>query len=363
MLTNMTGVILANTMIQEMRELEAAAATVPFGGRYRMIDFMLSSLVNSNVRDIGVVTPSDCCSIAKHLGSGREWDLARKKGGLTILPAKDGDALSKTSALYDALDYIKKCESRYVVIADANVIANMNFLKLLNYHIEKHAFLTAVYKRNAVVFNENKSGVFINTDKSGRIINADICKGHGLYNGMLAGIYITGRENLEYLLNNSIKRDRTDFECDLILESYRDLDIYGYCYNGYIEKINSLNAYFDANMALLEFDARHDLFKEGRIYTRERDLAPCLFGEYANVKNSLIAEGCIIAGSVKNSVVFGNVRIGKNAAVENSIILRDTEISDGAVLNCCIAKENIRIKLNSDNRGALSVVPEGASKI
>ncbi|NLG52424.1 MAG: glucose-1-phosphate adenylyltransferase subunit GlgD [Clostridiales bacterium] len=363
MLTNMTGVILADSMIHEMRELEITAASVPFGGRYRMIDFMLSSLVNSNIRDIAVVTPGDCYPVAEHLGSGREWDLARKKGGLTILPSRAGDADGKSRALYDALDYVKKGESRYVLIADANIIANLNILKLLNYHIEKHAFLTAVYKSNAAVSDGNNRRVFIKTDKNGRIINADLCKGNELYGDMLVGIYITERENLEYLLNQCIKRDEAGFGRDIILETYEDLDIYGYCYNGYIERIDTIKAYYNANMELLESDARHDLFKEGRIYTRERDLAPCLFGELANVKNSIIAEGCVIEGSVKNSVVFGNVRIGKNAAVENSIILRDTDISDGTVLNRCIAKKNIRISQISDNRGTISVVSERASKI
>lgn len=350
MLMNMTGIILANNKIQAMRELNThrTIASVPFGGRYRMIDFVISSLVNSGVGDIGVVTRSDYYSLMDHLGSGKEWDLDRKKGGLTILPPSiepqgGYNDTGKIEALRGIVDYIKKCDSKYVLITDANVIANINFAELLNFHIEKNAYMTAVYKSEVFDPSRFKNNTFLRVDDDGRITDVVVNQDIQLHSDMLIGMYLIERELLEFLICQCTAHNKLNFERDIIQDMFKDLDIYGFCFDGYVEKIDSIESFYNVNMELLKPDIRRALFEESSVFTKIRDEVPCLYGAGATINNSLIADGCIIEGSVTNSIIFRSVKVGARAVIKNSIIMQDSEISEGAVLNYCIADKLVRV--------------------
>lgn len=372
MMRDTLGIIFAHKKVDAMRELTAnrTIASLPFGGRYRMIDFPLSSMVSSNIKNVGVVTRSDYYSLMDHLGTGKEWDLNRKKGGLSILPPSIGDIggfgdkTSKISILMGIIDYIRNSGAKYVLLSDANVVANIDYGELLKFHIEKQAYLTALYK--PCVFDTEKffGNTFADVDKDGRIRDVTISQNIQLHSNMLLGTYIIERELLEFLVCQCVSHNKHDFECDIIQGMSDTLDIYGCEYKGYVEKIDSVGAFFKTNLELLDAEVRNSLFCVGReIITKVHDEVPAEFLSNAKVKNSLVADGCIIDGVVENSIVFRNVRIEKGARVKNSILMQSTVIEEGAELDYCITDRFVNVSKNVRLHGAKAhpnVVPKGS---
>ena len=224
MIKDTLGIIFAHDKVDAMRELteNRTVASVPFGGRYRLIDFTLSSMVNSGIRNVGVVTKSDYYSLMSHLGTGKEWDLNRKKGGLSILPPSIGnrdvisDKASKIAMLMGIIDYIRSCDCKYVLLADANVVANMDYRELLEKHIEKQAYMTALYKSNVYEPSKFKNNAFIDVDDDGRIKDITINQDIQLHSNMLLGTYIIERNLLEFLICQCVAHNKFDFERDII---------------------------------------------------------------------------------------------------------------------------------------------------
>lgn len=348
---NVTGIILAQDRNDAMRELtqQRTVASVPFGGRYRIIDFALSNLVNSGVRDVGVVTKSNYYSLMDHLGSGKEWDLNRKKGGLSILPPSLGapgsmqSNTSKIEALHGVMDYIRHCGSKYVIVTEGNVVANINFNELLDYHIEKHAYMTVMYQKDVFDPVRFKDNTFIHINEDGRVTDVAINQNIQLHSNMLLGTYIIERELLDFLISQCVAHNRLNFERDIIQDMCNDLDIYGYCYDGYVEQVDSVDTFRKTNMDLLDPDIRKELFRGGAILTKVRDEVPTYYGENSHVENSIIADGCIIKGRVENSVIFRSVVVEEDAVVKNSIIMQDGTIKKGALVDNCIADKMVTI--------------------
>lgn len=345
---NTLGVILVQDRFDALRELtmNRTVASVPFGGRYRLIDFVLSNLVNSGVREVGIVTKSNYYSLMDHVGSGKEWDLNRKKGGLAILPPSYSSpamfgGTGKLEALYGVIDYIRHSQNKYVLISDANVIGNIDYNKLLEYHISKHAYMTAVYRRDVYDPARFHNNTFVKVDSSGRVIDVAINQGIQLYCNMLLGIYIIERELLEFLISQCMAHNKMDFERNIIQDMCHDLDICGWCCDGYVEKIDSIETFRRANMALLQEKTREELFSGGKILTKVRDEVPTLYGNDTRVQNSMLADGCIIEGSVTNSILFRSVKIGCGASVRGSIIMQGSVIGAGAVVENCILDKDV----------------------
>lgn len=371
MIKDTLGIIFAHDKVDAMRELteNRTAASVPFGGRYRMIDFPLSSMVNSGIKDVGVVTKSDYYSLMTHLGTGKEWDLNRKKGGLAILPPSIGsrdvisDKSSKISVLMGIIDYIRSSDCKYILLSDANVIANIDYTELLEKHIEKQAYMTALYKSNVYEPAKFKNNAFIDVDKDGRISDITINQDIQLHSNMLLGTYIIERGLLEFLVCQCVAHNKFDFERDIIQDMSQSLDIYACEYAGFAEKIDTLESYFKANLDLLNSDIRNELFNVGgEILTKVRDEVPSLFGEESCVKNSLVADGCVIEGCVENSVIFRNVKIAKGAHVKNCVIMQGTEIGEDANVEYCVTDSLVNISKGTTLRGAEAyptVLPKG----
>lgn len=357
---NTTGIILAQEKCDAMRDLcgQRTVASVPFGGRYRLIDFTLSNMVNAGIQTVGVVTRNNYYSLMDHLGSGKEWDLNRKKGGLTILPpsldfnVKRNLSDSKIEALYGVLDYIRHCGSKHVLLSDANVVAQIDYRELYRFHVEKNAYMTAVYQKDVFDSHRFANNTFIQVSDDGRITDVAVNQAIQLHSDMLLGIYLIERELLEFLICQCIAHNKLDFERDVLQGMTKDLDLYGYAHQGYVEKVDSVESYFQAHRNLLRSDVQQALFAKGNILTKVRDEVPTYYGENSRVKNSMIADGCIIEGTVENSVIFRSVHVAKGACIRNSVIMQDCEIGENAIIEHCISDKLVTVSAGKHMIGA-----------
>lgn len=347
---NVLGLVFANmhdTTLGDMTK-NRTMGSVMFGGRYRLIDFPLSNMVNSGISEVGVITKSNYQSLLDHLGSAREWDLARKKGGLYILPPF-GNVEStlyrgRIEALYGAMSFIKHSRAKYVILSDCDVVTNIDYKPIVAAHIESGADITAVAHtgvyssediKTSTVFNvdadKNVTSVFINPDISGTCTTS-------------LNVFVMSMDFLIETVNDAMARGNVSFERNILQEKCRELKIKIYEYDNYFSKLNSPESYFKSNMALLEPENARKLFVPKRsIYTKVSDNAPVKYDLDSKVSNSLIADGCIIEGEVENSVLFRGVKVGKGANVKNCILMQGTVVGDNAELNYLITDKNVSI--------------------
>lgn len=347
---NVLGLVFANmhdTTLGDMTK-NRTMGSVMFGGRYRLIDFPLSNMVNSGISEVGVITKSNYQSLLDHLGSAREWDLARKKGGLYILPPF-GNVEStlyrgRIEALYGAMSFIKHSRAKYVILSDCDVVTNIDYKPIVAAHIESGADITAVAHTGVYSSDDMKTSTVFNVDADKNVtsvlINPDIS---GTCTTSL-NVFVMSMDFLIETVNDAMARGNVSFERNILQEKCRELKIKIYEYDNYFSKLNSPESYFKSNMALLEPENARKLFVPKRsIYTKVSDNAPVKYDLDSKVSNSLIADGCIIEGEVENSVLFRGVKVGKGAKVKNCILMQDTVVGDNAELNYLITDKNVSI--------------------
>lgn len=347
---NVLGLVFANmhdTTLGDMTK-NRTMGSVMFGGRYRLIDFPLSNMVNSGISEVGVITKSNYQSLLDHLGSAREWDLARKKGGLYILPPF-GNVEStlyrgRIEALYGAMSFIKHSRAKYVILSDCDVVTNIDYKPIVAAHIESGADITAVAHTGVYSSDEIKTSTVFNVDADKNVtsvlINSDIS---GTCTTSL-NVFVMSMDFLIETVNDAMARGNVSFERNILQEKCRELKIKIYEYDNYFSKLNSPESYFKSNMALLEPENARKLFVPKRsIYTKVSDNAPVKYDLDSKVSNSLIADGCIIEGEVENSVLFRGVKVGKGAKVKNCILMQGTVVGDNAELNYLITDKNVSI--------------------
>lgn len=347
---NVLGLVFANmhdTTLGDMTK-KRTMGSVMFGGRYRLIDFPLSNMVNSGISEVGVITKSNYQSILDHLGSAREWDLARKKGGLYILPPF-GNVEStlyrgRIEALYGAMSFIKHSRAKYVILSDCDVVTNIDYKPIVAAHIESGADITAVAHTGVYSSDDIKTSTVFNVDADKNVtsvlINPDIS---GTCTTSL-NVFVMSMDFLIETVNDAMARGNVSFERNILQEKCRELKIKIYEYDNYFSKLNSPESYFKSNMALLEPENARKLFVPKRsIYTKVSDNAPVKYDLDSKVSNSLIADGCIIEGEVENSVLFRGVKVGKGAKVKNCILMQGTVVGDNAELNYLITDKNVSI--------------------
>lgn len=347
---NVLGLVFANmhdTTLGDMTK-NRTMGSVMFGGRYRLIDFPLSNMVNSGISEVGVITKSNYQSLLDHLGSAREWDLARKKGGLYILPPF-GNVEStlyrgRIEALYGAMSFIKHSRAKYVILSDCDVVTNIDYKPIVAAHIESGADITAVAHTGVYSSEDIKTSTVFNVDADKNVtsvlINPDIS---GTCTTSL-NVFVMSMDFLIETVNDAMARGNVSFERNILQEKCRELKIKIYEYDNYFSKINSPESYFKSNMALLEPENARKLFVPKRsIYTKVSDNAPVKYDLDSKVSNSLIADGCIIEGEVENSVLFRGVKVGKGAKVKNCILMQGTVVGDNAELNYLITDKNVSI--------------------
>lgn len=347
---NVLGLVFANmhdTTLGDMTK-NRTMGSVMFGGRYRLIDFPLSNMVNSGISEVGVITKSNYQSLLDHLGSAREWDLARKKGGLYILPPF-GNVEStlyrgRIEALYGAMSFIKHSRAKYVILSDCDVVTNIDYKPIVAAHIESGADITAVAHTGVYSSDDIKTSTVFNVDADKNVtsvlINPDIS---GTCTTSL-NVFVMSMDFLIETVNDAMARGNVSFERNILQKKCRELKIKIYEYDNYFSKLNSPESYFKSNMALLEPENARKLFVPKRsIYTKVSDNAPVKYDLDSKVSNSLIADGCIIEGEVENSVLFRGVKVGKGAKVKNCILMQGTVVGDNAELNYLITDKNVSI--------------------
>ena len=329
-------------------------SSIPFGGRYRIIDFLLSSMVNSGITKIGMITKNNYQSLMDHVGSGKEWDLSRKRDGLYILPPfSHGDSFNyganyrgRMEALANTMSFIRRSNSEYVLLSDADIICNMTFDKMLEFHKEKDADITLLYKNGRFTDESYNQFCFLAMDKDHRVTDVAINPAKDRKN-LCIGTAIIRKSLLESLIQECQSHNLYSFRRDVLQANVKDLKIYGYECKAYMDLITSVSSYFDANMDLLNEDVRKGLFdSQNQIFTKIRDEVPSVYRNGSKVSNSLIADGCIIEGTVENSIIFRGVRIRKGAVVSNSIIMQDCEIQSSSQLNYVISDKDVVIREN-----------------
>ena len=351
------GLILSNIHDGNLAELTAyrTMASVPFGCRYRLIDFALSNMVNSGITNVGIVTKNNYQSLLDHIGMGTDWDLARRSGGIKILPPyitsfdslQKGTAGTRLESLFGVLNFISRAKEEYIILSDCDVICNVDIEDMIKYHEDHNADITfAVKTLNTAEHSLTRRVRVIETDEAGKIINAEIYDKQDGEISVSTNVFVIKRTLLYRLVVDAREKGYTDFYQDIIVKNLDNLTIYAYNYEGYYSLISSLAGYFDCNMKLLDANARKALFGiESRpIYTKVRNSPPAKYCAGAVVKNSLIADGCIIEGKVENSIVFRGVKVGKGTVVKNCILLQDTYVGDNVNLNCVVTDKNVVIK-------------------
>ncbi len=343
------GIIFSNMHEETVPELvrRRTMASIPFGGRYRVIDFTLSNMVNSGITTIGLMTNNNYRSLIDHIGSGKDWDLARKDGGIILLPpfSEKNDKLYTTrlEALGSLTGFLNRRKEKYVVLTDCDGVAKVDISKIIDYHEDKNADITLVTHYGKV--GNRADFMVVETNETGKV--TDLKHSPHVESGAKENIFINMMViNRQFLLNiveDSVTHGFTSFESDILIKQLNCLKIYAYDFDGYYAGIDSMAAYYKHNMELLEKDVRDELFGERDIYTKVRDSAPSKYGVDAVVKNSLISDGCIIEGVVENSILFRGVKVGKGAVIRNSIIMQDNYIGENTSLDCVITDKNVVI--------------------
>ena len=361
------GMILAGGSSRRIRELtrHRAVAALPIAGNYRSIDFALPSMTNSHVQKVAVFTQYNARSLTEHLSSSKWWDFGRKQGGLTIFTPSITDDNNlwfrgTADAMYQNLSFLKNSHEPYVIIASGDCIYKVDYAKVLEYHIEKKADITVVVKDLPDGFKAERYGC-VKLDTDGRIIDFEQKPVIASTNTVSCGIYILRRRQLIEFIEKCAEEDRHDFVSDILVR-YRDVkSIYGYRLDSYWSNIASLDDYYRTNMDFLKHEVRTFFLKDYPvIYTKADDLPPVKLNVGSNVRNSLIATGSIINGSVEDSLLFKKVFVGSNCSIKNCIILDDVYIADNSHIENCIVESHstLRAGYQHDGGPGIDVVSE-----
>jgi len=351
---NALGIIFSNIHDSNVPELttERTMASIPFCGRYRLIDFALSNMINSGINKVGVITKSNYQSLMDHLGSGKDWDLARKNGGLMILPpfgVQENSMVYNTrlEALKGVSGFLNKSTEEYVIMSDSDFVCSMDLKEVFAFHKDKRADVTMVYTKKQKKEISGINNIILEVDKEGRIrdllFDPQPQDGMNLY----SNIMIIKRTLLCSLIAESLAHGKKSFSKDVLAHSLDSMKICGYEYSGYMATISSLQGYYDVSLGLLDKSTRHQLFNESEIYTKIKDSVPTKYGNNAIVKNSLVADGCDIEGEVYNSIIFRGVKVSRGTIIKNSILMQDTITGENVELNAIITDKDVVIR---DNR-------------
>lgn len=329
---SMLGIVDATSYKEEIKDLTLyrTMAVIPFAGRYRLIDFVLSNMVNSGIESVAIFPKYQYRSLMDHLGSGKQWNLNRKRDGLFFFPSPhlhhEYDEFGSIKQYADHIDYFLRSRQKYAVITNSYTVCNIDFQKVLKHHIEMGCDIT------------------------------EVCQ-----DGKSLQMYIMSTELLMDLMREvaySSYKSLND-----VVNSPDEFTICQYEHKGYVAIIDSIQKYFKHSLEMLNPDIWKTIFLKDRpIYTKVKDEPPTRYGKYSKVHNSFVANGCIIEGKVENSIIFRGVHIGKDTVVKNSIIMQRSQISDGCILDHTILDKNAKIgsniKLIGDEKYPY-VVPKG----
>lgn len=347
------GIILAGGNSNRMKDLtkKRAIAAMPVGGSYRCIDFALSNMSNSRVQTVAVLTQYNARSLNEHLSSSKWWDFGRKQGGLYLftptVTSENTDWYRGTAdAIYQNIEFLKRRHEPYVIISSGDCIYKMDYNKILDYHIEKKADITIACKDMPEGTDVSRYGV-VRMNEDSRIVEFEEKPLMANSNTISTGVYVIRRRQLIELLEAANEENRYDFVNDILIRYKNVKKIYGYKCNEYWNNISSVDSYYQANMDFLNGEVRGYFRDEPKIFSKVDDLPPAKYNEGSEVRNSLVASGCIINSKVENSILFKNVFIGKNCVIKNSIILNGAYIGDNTHVENCIVESRGTLKPNT----------------
>ena len=346
---NALGVIFANSYDNLVPELvaERTMASIPFAGRYRMIDFVLSNMANAGVDNVSVIVRKNYHSLMDHLGAGREWDLTRKRGGLNIVPPFAERSIKlysgRVDALASVLNWLMDQKERYVILSDSNIAMNFDFNKLIEAHVKSGADVTMLYNCGEIPDGARTDNYTIRID-NGRVVELLSNDYRPGVQNLSMNLYIIERESLIQLVRDASVRGLVYFERDILARNLSLLNVQAYEFDGYLARISDMKSYFDENMRLLQAGNVDKLFNEGNpIYTKIRDDNPTRYLEGSKVKNSLLADGCVVEGTVENSVLFRGCQIKKGAVVRNCVLMQDTVVEENSSVEYVVTDKNVHI--------------------
>jgi glucose-1-phosphate adenylyltransferase len=348
MLKNYMGILMLNENDEMIKRLtrNRPLASIPFGGRYRIIDFVLSNMVNAGMSNIGIFTDGKTRSLMDHLGSGKPWDLARKINGLFIFNFGYSNMyMNELETLKTNIEYFYKSKEEYAILSSSNMICNIDYKTAAEYHETSGADITVIYKKisdGRVNFIDCST---LNIDKNNTVLSAGKNIGIDDESNISMEMFLMKKKTLISLIIECIKTGYYSSIKEAIYKKLGSLQVNAFEFTGYLSCINSINSYYNTNMDLLNLDINKELFfNKGLIYTKSQDEAPTHYSEESKVSNSLIANGCIVEGTVEDSIIFRRVKIHQGAEIKNCIIMQNCEIKAGAKLTNIIIDKNITIE-------------------
>lgn len=334
-------------------------ASTPIGGRYRVIDFALSNMVNSGITNIGIFAKEKYRSLTDHIDSGKDWDLSRKKGGLSIFSPENTESQNiypyRKGDIYNILcniDYIKKSEEEYILVSPSYMVCNMDYTEALKYHKKSNNYITMIYKNVDNANNDFKGNLTLNLDEDSKVINMGSNIGAFNNANIYMEMYIMKRTDFIDAIYNLTNTGDYQYLEDFLIEAVKYKQVGAYKYDGYLKCIKSIQSYFEISKELLDINiARELLYSDRKILTKEKNESPTIYTEDANVENSFIASGCVIEGNVKNSIIFRKVHIKKGTNIENCIIMQNSFIGEECNLENVIFDKNINLAKGKELRG------------
>ncbi|HSQ34029.1 MAG TPA: glucose-1-phosphate adenylyltransferase subunit GlgD [Peptostreptococcaceae bacterium] len=334
-------------------------AAIPIGGRYRVIDFALSNMVNAQIQNIGIFAADRYRSLIDHLDNGKHWDLNRKIDGLFIFSPEnksiDNSYSIKSGDIYNIfsnIDYIEKSRQKYVLISPSYMICNINYKDILEQHKKSNCDITVVYKEVYNAHDDFLKCSTLNINEKGTVLSIGNNTGAKKDCNISMEMYVMSKDLFLNLIYESISTGEYSSIDDLIAGNINKFNVEGYKFSGYLKCINSIQSYFEANNDFLKTNVSEELFYSDRkILTKVKDEPPTFYESNSNVENSFISNGCVIEGTVKNSILFRRVNVEKGAVIENSIIMQNCIIKRDVRLDNVVFDKNVVISEGKELKG------------
>lgn len=357
------GIISCSNSGKNLKELtsDRTLAAVHFGGRYRMIDFIMSNMVNSGIKNVGLFIRHKSRSLLDHLRSGKDWDLHRNKDGLFILPTDFSSSRSarqrgNVEDFYSHMDYLLNSSQEYVLISGSAIVCNIDFNDAFNYHMANNNDITVLYKEETVFTDDYSRCVMLEVQQDRRITDMQVNPINSRLNKVSMEMYILKKALLIDIMNTCIAHGNCDLVKDGFIRNIDRLRIFAYPYEGYLARINSIANFYRHSMNLLNRDIWQQLFLNNQpIYTKVKNEVPTKFLEGSSVKSSIIASGCVIEGNVENSILFRGVRVKKGAYLKNCIVLPKGVVSERAYIENVIFDKEVTISCGKTLKGDTNV--------
>lgn len=352
-MSDLMGLIYTGDNGERLGELTSvrAVAALPVLARYRVIDFVLSSLVSSGARNVGIILQKNYSSLIDHLGSGKEWDLHGKRQGLVFLPPyQTPDNIGVYSGLMDAIRsnmvFLRRSREQYVVVTDSGMLYTANYDDMLAQHVRTGADITLMYTTNPSM-KRSGAGHYIKVDENGKVLELENNPVTPSFDNTYMEAFLLRRELLIELADRAVSRAQYHFTRELLQQAIHEgnLSVYGWKNESPAWRLDSVQAYFECNADLLKPEIRRQILRADRpVWTKMRDEMPTRYAPGAKIKDSLLADGCVIEGTVENSVIFRGVHVQKDAVVKNAVIMQDGYVMSGAHVEGCILDKQVTVR-------------------